>query len=82
MSRALIAACLVAVLPTVATPQTTPWSAGFVPPALVGLGTAVAISGGELFVGRTGEFPTLHTSSLPTCRREARLARRSPWTAR
>jgi choice-of-anchor B domain-containing protein len=58
MSRALIAACLVAVLPTVATPQTTPWSAGFVPPALVGLGTAVAISGGELFVGRTGEFPT------------------------
>ena len=56
MSRLSIVASALLLVATPATAQTTadaPVSAR----AMVGLGTAVAISGNQLFVGRTGEFP-------------------------
>ena len=57
MSRLLIMASALLLVASTATAQTTadaPVSAR----AMVGLGTAVAISGNQLFVGRTGEFPS------------------------
>lgn len=58
MKRALVATCLVIVSASATRAQTMQSTADVAPGAAVGLGTAVAIAGEELFVGRTGEFPT------------------------
>jgi choice-of-anchor B domain-containing protein len=58
MSRLLILAAALPLLasPSPAAPQTSA-TAPIAARAMVGLGTAVAISGNRLFVSRTGEFP-------------------------
>ena len=58
MSRAVCAALVITSVPLAAGAQTAPWTPGSSSPPRVGLGTAVAMSEGLLFVGRTGDFPT------------------------
>jgi len=58
MTRVVVVVLLAVSGSAVAHAQTMPSAPGVAFRAPVGLGTAVAIAGGELFVGRTGEFPT------------------------